>query len=218
MSAAIWHAQTAYINVKGNIMKKIATSLLLTAAISSTAFAADQGAYIAVDLGKVSYSDDNGTAPPSPGSVRIGGGYHFNPYVGVEAGYSVIGDATTNNNLGGGASTSETMKASSFQISAVGTYSINDKFDLFAKIGAANTKLDYTASATITPTSGSGSATKTNLLIGIGAQYNIDKHFGIRASYEDFGKTNLVASYNDGSTGSANFGLKVFSVGGVYNF
>lgn len=200
-------------------MKKIIGAFLLSAAISGTAFAANQGAYIAVDLGQVNYSDDKGTPPPNPGSIRFAGGYHFTQYLGVEAGYSTIGDATTNTNLGFGASTSETMKASSFQVSAVGTYPINDKFNVFAKIGAANTKLDYTYSAIgATPTSGSGSATKTNLLIGVGAQYNINQHFGIRASYEDFGKTNLVASYNDGSTASANFGLKVFSVGGVYNF
>jgi OOP family OmpA-OmpF porin len=200
-------------------MKKIATALLLFTAVSAPAFAADRGTYLAVDLGKVNYSDDKGTPPSNPGAIRFAGGYHFTEYLGVEAGYSTIGNSTTDTNLGFGASTSETMKASSFQISAVGTYPINDKFDLFAKIGAANTKLDYTYSAIgATPTSGSGSATKTNLLIGVGAQYNINQHFGIRASYEDFGKTNLVASFSDGSTGSANFGLKVFSVGGVYNF
>jgi len=200
-------------------MKKIATALLLSTAISAPAFAADQGAYVAVDLGKVSYSDTGTTTPPSPGSVRVGGGYHFNPYVGVEAGYSIIGDATTNTSYGGFASSSETLKASSLQVSAVGTLPLNDKFNLFAKLGAANTKLDYTWTSTgIIPSSGSGSGTKTNLLIGIGAQYNINKHFGIRALYEDFGKTKVPVSYNNGSTATGDFGLKVFSIGGVYNF
>jgi OmpA-OmpF porin, OOP family len=199
-------------------MKKIAGVFLLSTVISVPAFAADQGAYVAVDLGKVNYSDTGTVTPPSPGSIRFSGGYHFSPNVGVEAGYSTIGDSTTNI-YGAGWSQSETLKASSLNIAAVGTYSINDKFDLFGKLGAVNTKLDYTFSGVaLTPSSGSGSGTKTNLLIGIGAQYNINKHFGIRAQYEDFGKTKVPVVYNNGATATGEFGLKVVSVGGVYNF
>lgn len=196
-------------------MKKIATALLLSAAISAPAFAANEGAYVAVDLGQASFSNANGgpngtTAFPNPGSLRIGGGYHFSQYVGVEAGYSIIGDSTINSTITGVGTATETLKTKSLNVAAVGTYPINDMFNVFGKLGLANTKIDYTLTSNFGAT-GSASASKTNLMFGLGGQYNINQHFGIRAQYEDFGKVQFAGT-------GPNVGVKVISVGGVYNF
>jgi len=195
-------------------MKKIASALLLSAAISAPAFAADQGAFVNADLGQVSYSNATSslgtTAFPNPGTIRIGGGYHFSPYLGVEAGYSIIGDSTINTTFLG-ATVNEKLKSSSMQVAAVGTYPINDSFNVFGKLGLSNTKIDYTA--TVNGVSvGSSSASKTNLMFGLGGQFNINQHFGIRAQYEDFGKVQF------SGVGAPNVGVKAISVGGVYNF
>lgn len=203
-------------------MKKIASALLLSAAISAPAFAANEGGYVNLDLGTASFSNATsqfgGTNFGNPGSFTIGGGYHFNQNVAVEVGYSIIGDSTINTPTASGNIT-ETLKTSSFQVAAVGTLPINAMFDLYGKLGIASTKIDYTATppagfifapgfGTVTSTTGSS----TNLMFGIGGQFNINQNFGIRLQYLDLGKVQLSAA------GAPNIGVKITSIGGVYNF
>jgi OmpA-OmpF porin, OOP family len=148
-----------------------------------------------------------GTAAyPNPLALTLGGGYRFTQYVGVEANYSIIGNSTINTT--GAVTATETFKTSSMQVAAVGTYSINDQFDVFGKLGVANNKIDYTGTGA---RAGTASASKTNLMFGVGGQYNINKQFGVRLQYADLGKVTFA-----GSTQSQ--AIKVISVGGVYNF
>jgi len=200
-------------------VKKITIAILLSAFAAAPVFAADQGAYIAVDLGQVSYSNAtsqfSGANAPNPNAIILGGGYHFSQYMGVEADYSIIGDSSITT-VAGAASATEKLKTSSFQVAAVGTFPINNQFSLFGKLGLANTKIDYTLTpgpgtiivGGVTATSGS----KTNLMFALGAQFNINQHWGIRAQYQDFGKVQLDA------VGAPNIGVKLYSLGGVYNF
>ncbi len=203
-------------------MKNMFLAIAMFFALNTTAMA--EGLYAAVDLGQVSYTTSNmqsnipsNPAPdfPKPKSWRIGGGYHFSPYFSVEADYSTIGDSTVNFNTPGGLTTL-TLKASSLQAAAVCTYSFNDMFDVFGKLGAVNTKLDISLSAP--GNTGYGSASKTNLLLGLGAQFNINQHFGIRAMYEDFGKTRMALTSSIGNVTTQDYGVKVISLGVVYNF
>ncbi len=190
---------------------------LLSTAMTSSAMA--EGFYVAADLGKISYSNSESqftTATyANPSSLTIGGGYHINQFVGVEAGYSIIQDSTLTTSFAG-ASTDETVKSSSLQIAAVGTYSINQMFDVFAKVGLASNTTDYSATCTRC-TFGAGiitaqSASKTGLMFGIGGQYNINRQFGIRVQYQDLGTVPALPG------NKSDLGLTVFSVGGVFNF
>jgi OOP family OmpA-OmpF porin len=193
-------------------MKKFfAAALLSTASLS--AMAAGQGFFATVDAGQISFT---GSANPSywskPSAITLGGGYHFNRNLGVEAGYSIVGD-TTVNTVTVGNTWHETMKTKIFQVVAVGTFPISDKFELFGKLGLANDKFDYSYSDTLGANT-SLSASKTALTYGIGGQFNINQHFGIRAQYQDFGK----ATFSGCTSGKCDFGATSISVGGVYNF
>jgi OOP family OmpA-OmpF porin len=195
-------------------MKKNILALIILSAITAPAFAANEGGYIAIDSGTVSYSNalggpTNTAAFPNPGTVRIGGGYHLSQNLGIEVGYSIIGNSEIAT-LGAGGYT-ETVKSSSYQIAAVGIFPINDTFEVFGKLGMANTKMDYTITGSITS---SASASKTNLMLGLGGQYNINRNFGIRVQYEDFGKVTVPSSL----VRLTDVGVKIVSVGGVYNF
>lgn len=205
-------------------MKKIAiVALLSTALMSSAAFAANVGGYVAADLGQVNYSNAksqfSGASFGNPGAITLGGGYHFSQYVGVEAGYSIIGDSTITTVAGGTAT--EKLKTSSLQVAAVGTYPINNQFSVFGKLGLANTKIDYTATATgatfVPSVAQAASASKTNLMFALGAQYNINQSWGIRAQYQDFGKVQLPGLFF-GGVSAPNIAVKLYSLGGVYNF
>jgi OOP family OmpA-OmpF porin len=177
--------------------------------------------YATADLGLFNYSNSksayDGVALPNPAILRIGGGYRFGQRVSVEAGYSLVGDSILKST--GSVVLTETVKAAVLHVALVDTYSINGKFDVFGKLGLVSTKLDYSyASSTTVPASGSGSGTSTNLMFGVGAQYNINKRYSVRAQYEDFGKTKVTAAYSNGLTLSSDIGVTVISVGGVYNF
>lgn len=197
-------------------MKEIALVALLSAVVATPALADNTGKfYGAVDLGSVSYSNAMGgptgtTAYPNPGAFRFAAGYNITPMFAVEAGYAMIGNSIIDSNLGGGVTAQETLKTSSLQFAGVANYAINDTFGVFGKLGFANTKIDATLTSNFGVTA-AASGSKTGLLLGLGAQYNINKQFAIRAQYEDFGKVTV-------SNGFGDTGLKMFSVGGVYNF
>jgi OOP family OmpA-OmpF porin len=95
----------------------------------------------------------------------------------------------------------------SFQVAAVGTFPMNPQFDLIGKLGFSNNSEKLTGTGGFAALNTSES--KTDLLIGVGAQYNVTSQVGIRAQYESFGKFD---SYSNPVKAS------VFSVGVAYTF
>jgi OOP family OmpA-OmpF porin len=200
-------------------MKKIiSVALLSSAVISVPALAADQGAYVAADLGQIQFSSNltgglNGDeAFPNPVAITVGGGYRFNEFLGVEAGYVIAGESKIETAFVGFGSATQTVKTSVMHVAAVGTFPINDSFAVFGKLGMADSKIDYSLSTDWGP-SASESISGTKLMYAVGAQFNINRKFGIRAQYADFGKIKA-----DNCTTDCEYGLKSISVGGVYNF
>jgi OOP family OmpA-OmpF porin len=196
-------------------MKKITIVALLSIWAATPALADNTGNfYVGGDLGSVTFSNSAGpNAPPdfpNPGAIRIAGGYHFMPMFAVEAGLLIIGDSTLSF-----PGYTVTTKNSALQVAAVGTYPVSSSFDLFAKLGMSMNSNKLTGTGLVSFIN--SSTTSTTLMFGIGGQYNINQHFGIRAQYEDFGKFKT----NDGPVAPVNswdFGVKMISVGGVYNF
>jgi opacity protein-like surface antigen len=197
-------------------MKRNAMLLLLPLAFAAPVFANDDGFFVAANVGLVGFNN----SPALLGStLRISGGYDFNPYIGVEAGYA-HGEGTTKTTFSGfGTSWSDTdtMKYSASHVAAIVTYPFSTRFGIYAKLGVANTALDYTFSSTRGDT-GSGSAKKSNPMLGIGWRYNFGQNFGLRVQYDDYGKTALTANYSNQPSQTYNVGVQVFSVGVAYNF
>jgi OOP family OmpA-OmpF porin len=194
-------------------MKKILVGTILSIAIATPAFADNgSGIYAALDYQNVSFgglNDGGSTNFPSPGAFRLAGGYHFSQNFGVEAGYSMIGDSTIQYT---GASAK--IAATSLQLAAVGTFPISNSFDLFGKLGLVSNSLKLSGTGAYSALSTDN--TSSNVLLGIGAQYNISKQVGIRVEYEDLGKTDVKSNLNSAYASSAK--MTAFSVGVVYNF
>jgi OmpA-OmpF porin, OOP family len=199
--------------------KSIAAILLGCFALSAHA----EGFYAAADLGAASYSNTSvltayGTSFANPGAISIAGGYHFNRNIGVEAGFTALGDSKITTYSFANTS-EEKLKTSVFQVAAVGTFPVDDHFELFVKLGMANTKIDYTY--VDYTTYASASATQSNLMVGFGGQYNFNRKWGLRAQFVDFGKTTVgpVIANGVAQPGTiGDIGVSVFSVGGVLNF
>ncbi|HEY5993902.1 MAG TPA: outer membrane beta-barrel protein [Gallionellaceae bacterium] len=194
-------------------MKKFVTGVMLLAAISAPAFAANPGGYAAIDLGSATFSGATfgGTGGnltfPNPGSFHISGGYHFDQNVGVEVGLAGIGDSTINSGF-----ITETLKSSAFYVAAVGSLPLSSQFDLFGKLGLASTKIDYTSNFFVP-----ASASKGNVMFGLGGQYNFSQQFGLRVQYENFGKVEFPAG-TIFTNKPVSVGLSTFTVGAVFSF
>jgi OOP family OmpA-OmpF porin len=159
-------------------MKKIVIATLLSAFIATPALADNTGKfYVAGDFGSATYSGLPGWS--NPNVIRIAGGFHFSPVFAVEMGYSMFGDSNTIDPLYGPAA----ISASSFQVAAVGSLPLSPQFDLIGKLGLASNVEDYSDSTGYT-----ASYSRSDLLIGFGAQFNVNSQVSVRALYDDYGK------------------------------
>jgi OOP family OmpA-OmpF porin len=174
-------------------MKKI--RLIVAAALVSSAGVAYAGdIYLAGSIGQSDFgsatgatsSDQHGTA------FKLQLGYQFNPNWAIEGGYVNLGKATYNEAPPNG---TLQVKASGWNIGAVGTVPLNDKFSLFGKFGIIDGKVEANDAT------GSGSATKWRPTYGFGVKYDVSKTLGILAEYEHFDK---LGDNNTSGTASIN--------------
>jgi OOP family OmpA-OmpF porin len=173
--------------LREEIMKKISLALLLSAFIAAPAFAADTGGYAGLKLGSADKSV-NGVSERN-GAFGIFGGYSFNPYVAVELGYTDLGSMI-----------SGVVKFTSWDVSAVGTFPINQQFSIYGKLGFADTKEE-----------GLGlSGTRSTATYGLGGQFNVNPNVGIRLGWEHYG-------FGDGSIW-AEGDASLVSVSALYKF
>ena len=185
-------------------MKKISILTLLTVCFAAPVWADSAStpnvAYAAIDVGSVKYSNNNfqtnsqtGASSPTATAAGISAGYNINQMLAVEAGYTNFSSATV---VSYGTQNSGPISASALDLAAVGTWHINDSFAVFGKMGVAHDSFNINVSG-------------NNFMYGVGGQYNINSNWGVRAQYQDFGKT---------TAGTGNIDLKVASVGVVYGF
>jgi OOP family OmpA-OmpF porin len=181
------------------MMKKIATALLLSSAVAAPAFAADNGFYAGLNLGRSSVSTPSGVVLTKKNDTVYGviGGYQFNQNWGVEAQYTGAGKIPT---------TTFSGKADTFSVAAIGTMPVSDTFSLYGKLGYASTK---------SKVSGAGvtGATRGAATYSLGVQYNATPDVGIRFGWDRYG-----ATINDAAGAKHNFNSNVVGVAAVVKF
>ena len=159
-------------------MKRIAVAVLLSAFIAAPALADNSGTfYVAGDFGSATYSGLPGWS--NPNVVRIAGGFHFSPVFAVEMGYSKFGNSNTIDPIYGPA----TISASSFQVSAVGALPLSPQFDLIGRLGVTGNHEHYSDA-----TGYSARWSQSDLLIGLGAQFNVNSQVSVRVLYDNYGR------------------------------
>ncbi len=144
-------------------MRKIATTMLLAAAISTPALAADEGLYVGVNVGSAKKAVP-GTSETNT-AFGVFGGYSFNQYIAAEVGYTDLGKAAN-----------DQIKFNAIHVTAVGSYPISQQFSLFGKLGMASTKEEASGL----------SETRSELTYGLGGQFNFDRSVGLRLGYDRY--------------------------------
>lgn len=166
-------------------MKKIAIAALLSAFVAAPAVAADM--YAGIKVGSVNNSA--GSASESSSSFGVFGGHTINPSFAVEVGYTDLGSVS-----------SGIIKFTALELSAVGSFPINEQLSLFGKLGMANTA-----------ETGLGlTGNRTAATFGFGGQYNVAPTVGVRVGFDRY-------SFGDGIIFKQGDSSLV-SVGGVFKF
>ncbi len=189
-----YFVQDVFLFIKDNEMKKVLAASLISALFAAPAMAAVPGGYVALDLQNWSTTNNGSLGNPAMG-LRVGGGYRFTENWGVEVNYAQSGKSSSV--LG------QDYKITALQLAATGTYPINPMFDVFAKVGVSANKAEFSISVP--------NNSKTSVMFGVGAQYNINQQWGVRLMYENLGDT---TNFPGGNQISAS----TFSLGAVYAF
>jgi OOP family OmpA-OmpF porin len=165
--------------------------------------------YIGGGLGQSKAKDGcsgfNGTCDDSDTAFKIFGGYQFNRYIAAEIGYTDLGKTKAS----AGAQSLE-VKASAWELSAVGSYPVWDQLSILGRLGA------YYGEGKLSSNFGAGGNKKTtNLTLGLGVQYDFTKNFGVRGEWQRYAKIKT----RDDTTGiEGESDVDVFGASILYRF
>ncbi len=146
---------------------------------------------------------------------RLFGGYQLHKYIAVEAAYVDLGRFSFRTDVTPRGSLTGSTRIDGFELSALGTLPIGDRFGLFARVGAlaAQTKTSYTGGGSIETLIGGDTQKKrsTELVYGAGAMYNINKNLSVRGEWSRYERLGNI--YTGGRTDA-----NLYSLGVVYRF
>lgn len=154
--------------------------------------AAAQGIYLLGDIGqsKMEVDVDNFSVSKTDTTFSIGAGYHLNETFALEFSYRDLGTIKSKETDNYSYDYSDKLTVTALQASLIAQHAINDKVDIYGRLGFGRLNSDYTA--TIIDSSGSEyisySQSKNKALFGIGASYAITPKFSLRTEYSRFSK------------------------------
>jgi OmpA-OmpF porin, OOP family len=173
-------------------MSKARASFAIIGLVSALAFtgpasAQDAGFYLGGALGQSSFDVDcagTTSCDDKDSSWKIFGGYQFNKHLAVEFGYADLGE-TTASVPGPPFNVNLALEATVWDLVAVGSLPIGDRFSIFGKIGLyrADTEINGTASGL---PSVSESDSNTDLTYGVGARFDFARNLGVRLEWQRY--------------------------------
>lgn len=155
---------------------KLLSTALIAAIAAGTAFGAqaeDRRFYAGVGAGQSLV--DEGSYDDEDTAFSVFGGYQFNRYFALEAGYADLGSLESN-------AAGRDLEANSAYLTAVGTVPFTEKFSGYAKAGFQRWDLDAGIPAVI----GTGDDSGTDPTYGVGLQYRFNDSVALRGEYSRF--------------------------------
>lgn len=135
----------------------IALSALIAGLSAVPAMADASGTYV---FGQATHARETEGGKNVSNGLGTGVGYRFTENITLEGSYTGLKDRDTG------------MADQSSSVRAVGILPINDKIDVFGKVGYARTGTTL------------GNNAKDGLTAGVGASYALDKNWAVRADYD----------------------------------
>jgi OmpA-OmpF porin, OOP family len=195
---------------KGLAILGLASAMALTGPVFAQG--QDTGFYIGAALGQaeVDIDCDGATScDEKDSSWKILGGYQFNKHFAVELGYVNLGEASASGPAGGLGTASVTFESAAFDLVAVGSLPLGDRFSIFGKIGLYRADTDVNACVTALGCA-SDSDSNTDLTFGFGVRFDIMRNLGVRAEWQRYSD---VAASDFGESD-----IDVISIGVIWKF
>lgn len=149
---------------------------------------------VKVDCPAGASCDDTDTA------FRVFGGYNFNKHFGVELGYADLGKVTVS-----AVGLNGDVKATAFDLMAVGTLPLSNNFSVYGKLGM------YRADSKASGIVGSSSDNNTDISYAVGGGYDFNKNLGLRLEWQRYSKVGSDSTGGDGD-------VDVYGISVVYRF
>ena len=196
------------------MQKKVLVTAMLAgfAALPTLAMAqakggnSDLGFYAGASVGQ-SKSDcpgGLGSCDDKDTAYRIFGGYKFHPNIAVEGGYAPLGESSGSL----GALGNVTAEANAWDLEGVGSWGLGNNFSVFGKLGFYNAEVKLGGVA-------SGKKTTTDLLYGLGGQYDFNRNLGLRLEWTRYSG---VKAPNVGAASGSDTDIDVVSLGALWRF
>ena len=172
------------------------TTCLLTLALTSVfsiAHAAKSddatGPYVGGGLGGSAFSSGTTSSPKTSidetgSGFKVYGGYQLHENFGVEAGYVRLGRLENRFNVGG-TTVKQSVAGRSLYIAGTGRFLLSESFAFTGKAGISFGK---TSGTNVLASADSLIGSKRSLMVGVGAEYRLNRNVALTVDYERYGK------------------------------
>lgn len=161
------------------------------------------------------------TLEDSDTSLALFAGYHFNPYIAVEAGYLDLGAAeyratgtvrSFNPPASAVMTTTLDVESTGFTLAGLGSLPIGDMFELHGRLGVFFAQTDLTARSRIATASATDSDTLDSIggFFSVGAGLNLGEHWSLSL---DWTRYDNVGDENEDDDVSTEAGFDIDSLG-----
>ena len=171
---------------------KSVAAAALAILIATPAWSQDAGFYLGASIGQSKAKDtcdDSGafSCDDTDTAWKIFAGYQFNRHLAVEAGYTDLGEVS----LSAASATSSvrgTIELSAFELMAVGSFPVADRFSLYGKLGLYRAETEQKLQVTLGTLTVSDNKTEKNadLTFAFGARFDITRNLGVRAEWQRY--------------------------------
>lgn len=133
------------------------------------------------------------------GAYKAFGGYQFNPYWGVEAGYFNLGEFGFKSTTTPTGSLDGRIKIDGINLDLVGTMPINNQLSLLGRIGVHNARArdTFTTTGSVSVSDATPQKTETNYKAGFGFSYQFSTSMTLRGELERYRVNDAVGNKGD---------------------
>lgn len=132
-------------------------------------------------------------------AYKVFGGYQFNPYIGLEAGYFNLGEFGFKSTTTPAGTLDGRIKVDGVNLDLVGTLPINDQLSLLGRVGVhkARARDTFTSTGAVVVTNPNPEITEQNYKAGIGFSYKFSQSMSLRGELERYRINDAVGNKGD---------------------
>ena len=134
-------------------------------------------------------------------TINVYGGYRFTPNWGIEIAYGRIGNHSVTA-AANGLSATANYDIDSFRVYGTGTLPVSPNFSFIGKIGAAHNRLSGGGVSVAGGAMSINSDSANSLAWGVGGEIALNRQWGLRVEYEDYGKFSGNDVWGTGGSGA----------------